>query len=615
MTRVIVILAAAFSAAVPLAAQTTCPGASTFNPCDIAFEIPEAEAARHPNPYLSVQLHAEFRSPDYKTFLVHAFWDGGRRMVIRFSPTEPGKWVYRLTSNIAAFQGQTGEFAAADSGAQGFLRVDNLRHWSYTVKRNPHLWMGDTCYRLAWIDQATFDQMVAKRAGQKFNHMRGLVMHDDPKLRAAFTDPNTPNHEHFRQLDARVRALHDKVIFTDLVIASDQNHLVKVFPERDQRERYVRYLIARYSPYRITWQGVQEFEEYEDGRGVLKEVGEILVRHDPYKHPRSTHAVTTSAPLLRDGWMTHIVYQSSDNSLGLIDSQITTVPRINAEFAYEDSGAGKSHKHHVDSAEFRRRLWHATMNGQYPTFGNTGTYGGRAFAVDAKFLDSPGAKAMSDWFEFFSRTRFWELEPFFELDGGRAVALPGIEYIVYIDKPGPVEIVTEKKKYDVYWFNIETGELRHEKKEYKGERYTANPPGPGEWVLHLSRDGRKDSMLNSYYFESRRVVLQVVESNPQRVPFEIVEPAAETLPAGKPIKFSIKLKRETRATSQMHYLWLADATAGGQGFRVLASGAQGEFQIPARAMGNLPAVVNLRLYGLNLNGKVYSIDRVIRVTE
>jgi hypothetical protein len=48
---------------------------------------------------------------------------------------------------------------------------------------------------------------------------------------------------------------------------------------------------------------------------------------------------------------------------------------------------------------------------------------------------------------------------------------------------------------------------------------------------------------------------------------------------------------------------------------VIGTGAEGEFKIPARAMGKLPAVVNLRLLGLNLNGKVYSIDRVIRVTE
>ena len=42
----------------------------------------EAEAAQHPNPYLTVQLHAEFRSPRHRTIMMPGFWDGGRRMVI-----------------------------------------------------------------------------------------------------------------------------------------------------------------------------------------------------------------------------------------------------------------------------------------------------------------------------------------------------------------------------------------------------------------------------------------------------------------------------------------------------------------------------------------------------
>jgi len=45
-----------------------------------------------------------------------------------------------------------------------------------------------------------------------------------------------------------------------------------------------------------------------------------------------------------------------------------------------------------------------------------------------------------------SRTRFWELEPYFDIDGGRALYLAGVEYIVYLEKGGPVEVVTEKKR-------------------------------------------------------------------------------------------------------------------------------------------------------------------------
>ena len=78
------------------------------------------------------------------------------------------------------------------------------------------------------------------------------------------------------------------------------------------------------------------------------------------------------------------------------------------------------------------------MNGQYPASGS-GEY-------------------MTAWFDFMSGNRYWELEPYFDVDGGRAVALEGVEYIVYVEKPGPVEVTVEKHGYDVAWINPLNGE-------------------------------------------------------------------------------------------------------------------------------------------------------------
>ena len=210
----------------------------------------------------------------------------------------------------------------------------------------------------------------------------------------------------------------------------------------------------------ITWQGVQEYEEYADGRAITKEIGEMLKDMDPYQHPRTTHTVATSAPLLGDGWMSYAAYQTSDSNITAVERQLYAVPFVNLEFGYEDSGAGKSHPHHVDTDTFRRRLWNATMDGHYPTYGNTGTYGGRKFPVDPKYLDAPGAKQMTAWYDFFAGTRYWELEPYFDVDGGRALALEGVEYIVYVEKPGPVELLVERHGYDVAWVNPITGDRK-----------------------------------------------------------------------------------------------------------------------------------------------------------
>src|SRR5689334_3292558 len=117
----ILLLALAASALRVAAQDQACANIATYSTCDIVFDLDQAEAARHPQPYASVTLHAEFRSPHFKTFLMPAFWDGGSRMIIRFSPTEPGEWIYRITSNLKRLEGQQGKFPAQDSGATGFV--------------------------------------------------------------------------------------------------------------------------------------------------------------------------------------------------------------------------------------------------------------------------------------------------------------------------------------------------------------------------------------------------------------------------------------------------------------------------------------------------------------
>ena len=176
-----VVLVALAAAALRLSAQSPCANTPTYSTCDMVFELNDAEFAAHPHPYLSVDIHAEFRSPRFKTYLMPAFWDGGRRMVIRFSPTEAGDWIYRITSNIPRFEGQTGSFPAKASQAPGFVIPANLHHWAYTEINEiggniPHLWMGDTSLRFAFLDDAAFRQIVDARAAQKFNHMRGLAL-------------------------------------------------------------------------------------------------------------------------------------------------------------------------------------------------------------------------------------------------------------------------------------------------------------------------------------------------------------------------------------------------------------------------------------------------------
>jgi hypothetical protein len=538
-----------------LRAQTACPAMPVYSPCDIVFELNDAEAAAHPNPKASVDVHAEFRSSSHRTYLMPAFWDGGRRMVIRFSPTESGDWDYRVSSNIQRFEGLTGKFSATpvDNPALGFIRTANVHHFAYTDanKNVPHLWMGGAS------------------AQQKANHLR------------SFVPDNLQDPASLRVLDDHCRAMNRSGIIADLVLSGGRGELTKRYPTWQDRERFIRLIVARYAAFNVTWQIVDAFEEYENGRELMKEVGGLLKKLDPYQHPRSTGALATSAPLLDDGWMDYITYRSSDDQLGAIEHQLYGKPAVNL-------GAGDTE----DADTLRHRLWNATMDGQYPEFG-----------------DKP-------WAEFFSETRHWDLEPYFDVDGGRALALEDIEYIVYVEKPGQIEVAVEKHGYDVAWFNPVNGEWVKQKKEFKGEKFLGEPPDrKHDWVLRLSRESHKESMLKSFRFEARSVVLQEVEQNSDKVPFEIVEPKSDTLSLASSAPYAAKLKRETRATRSVMYLWTGEVATDGQGYRVLGTGPKGTLKIPPEIARHFPAVLQLRVAAMNANGKVYMADKIVQLTQ
>jgi hypothetical protein len=375
-------------------------------------------------------------------------------------------------------------------------------------------------------------------------------------------------------------------------LAGDGKQLAAGLSGWQPRDRFVRYLAARYSGFNITWQGVNAFEQFDESRALLKEINDLLKKYDPFHHPRSSSAEVTSSPLLADGWMDHVTYgPKADFQVGAIERQLYPVPFVGVI----DEGS--------DSAEFRKRLWNATMNGEYAAFRNEAT------------LDSPGARAMKAWYEFFADTRHWELEPYFDVDGGRCIALVDVEYIVYVEKPGPVEVLVEKHGYDISWFNPATGETIEEKK-WKGDKWTGEPPNRnGDWVLHISREGRKEGM-KSYKFESRTNLMQEVEQQATQIPFDIAAPPGDSIKLGASVNYEARLRRESRATRNMLYRWTAEVPGGSQSFRVVGTGKSGTFTITPQFLGGkTDGVISLRVVGLNSLGKAYVIDRIYQVGQ
>jgi hypothetical protein len=75
------------------------------------------------------------------------------------------------------------------------------------------------------------------------------------------------------------------------------------------------------------------------------------------------------------------------------------------------------------------------------------------------------------------------------------------------------------------------------------------------------------------------------------------------------------MKRETKALKHMMYEWTGEVTADNQSYRVIGTGANGTFRIPADIAKNYPAALHIRIFGMNGLGKVYALDRNYMLTK
>ncbi len=573
-----------FAFAAAACGQTACPPTPEFTPCDLTFDIPSDESGA------PIDLQAEFRSPHQSTGLVKAFWDGGARWVIRYTPAEAGTYVWRIRSSLPGLGGREGQFTATPAAKPGWLRAANVHHFAFVNAANPnhltpHLWMGAMAPGFSAMSQAQWKSLIDTRTAQHFNHL-GVTLVDG----ATGVDFRSPGF--FRVVEEKLRYANSKNIIADIALFGPNGLMEKLLPTHNDRQQWFTYALSRLAGYDVTWQGLEGWETYDNGRELLKEIADYLTSLDPYKHTRSTRTNLSTGPVVDDGWLRYRSYQTeNDNSAGAIDQQIYQYPAVN-NFSSDAP----------DADTFRHRLWNAAMSGQYPS---------------AAIPNEQAANEMKVWYEFMEGTRHWEMEPFFDADNGRGLALEDIEYIIYVEKPGPVTVRLEKHGYDGKWFNPANGQSV-KIREIKTEIFIGEPPDrTHDWVLQISREGHKASMLKSYKFDSREqgLVLQEVEGNPEKVPFEVVEPSGDSISLSQPPAYSVKLKRETKALRHMTYEWTGEVTADNRSYRVIGTGPEGNLRVAAGIAREYPAALHIRLTGMNGLGKVYVLDHNYTLTK
>jgi hypothetical protein len=439
------------------------------------FERSFVHSGSYANPYTELSPTAAFTRPDGTQWTIPLFWDGEQTWKVRISPDVTGVWSYATSSSDAGLNNQSGHFTVTPSSNKGGIQpmVDFPYHFQYQ-DGTPFWFLGDTQWAGFLVDnneninRATMQHYIDERASQGINFVLSVILHDRrnsggvPTFYAVSSESMNPSF--FQEVDARVAYMNDKGIVSGVTLAwaTDPiwNASWETFSSDTARLRFTRYVVARYSAYKVLFIVAGEWNE-SLSRADVNMIGTEIADTDPHDrmvtvHPGGNGSVESFAD---ESWMSLGDFQQlyrapntteatddhrDDLRQGLLAARDHSKPVINSEYAYylrDSNGDGVVDKPHSHSrASFRRASWVLAMAGGYFVTGFGTTYFGGyrdpgLFNVDATKNDEAEAD-IARIGSFFTDLEWWRLQPNDSLAGSAegyryVLADPGNTYVVY----------------------------------------------------------------------------------------------------------------------------------------------------------------------------------------
>jgi hypothetical protein len=340
----------------------------------------------HGNPFVDVELDAEFATPE-GTVRVGGFYDGDGRYLLRVLPSAAGTWSFTTRSTARSLDGLRGSFevAPARDGDHGPVRADgfHFRHADGTRHRP----IGTTAY--AWTHQPPErqDETLATLAGTGFRKIRMCIFPkgylynaEEPtdfpfpgSLEDGF-DLERFDPAHFRNLERRIEQLGDLGIQADVILfhSYDRWGFVDLGPAVD--DRYLRYVVRRLAAYpHVWWSMANEYDlVWSKEESDWERLAGIVGAEDHVGHLNSIHNCRPYYDYSRP-WITHVSIQRTDAYRTAENTdewrERWGKPVVVDECAYEgdiDLGWGN-----IPGHEMVRRFWEGAMRGGYVGHGET----------------------------------------------------------------------------------------------------------------------------------------------------------------------------------------------------------------------------------------------------
>ena len=361
------------------------------------------------NPYTAVSATARFDKPDGTVVWLPLFWDGDTTWRLRLSPDQVGLWTWQIESADRGLHGHSGTFDVVDSMLRGGIQVmdGQPRHFAYQ-NGQPFWFVGDTAWGLM-TDNAgkkhhrqAAEAHLRRRAEQGFNVVHVMLISEAGwgnnggdaffNLSAEIINP-----AYWREVDERIAYANTKGITVGLVLAwGDKGRNPndwREFPSQAARERYARYVVARYGALNVYFIVAGEWNaDYRIGQTVSEErahaeynaLGRLISETDGHGRLVGIHPIRLAREFGAEPWCSFGDYQQKYSNLHgeILKSFVHDKPVVNAEYAYylrdqdEDGVCDKQNSHNLET--IRHATWDILMAGGYLITGWGNTYFGGA---------------------------------------------------------------------------------------------------------------------------------------------------------------------------------------------------------------------------------------------
>ena len=341
------------------------------------------------NPFVDVTLSARFTQGDVSVEAT-GFYDGDGIYIVRFMPDRLGEWHYSTASSVSNLDHISGDFTVVKpaAGNHGPVRVANTYHFAY-ADGTPYKELGTTCY--AWVnqDEALQEQTLKTLAASPFNKLRMCVfpkrydwntneppMYPFVGIATTNWDFTRFNPEYFRHFEQRIQDLQKLGIEADIILFHpyDEGHWGFDRMPASADDRYLRYVLARFSAYRNVWWSLANEYDFMKKKTEADFVrfGEIISTNDPSHHLISIHngqkMFNHTLP-----WITHVSVQNGaaveDAGRAELFRDIYRKPVVFDEVKYE--GNLPKRWGNLSAEELVFRFWEGTVAGTYVGHGET----------------------------------------------------------------------------------------------------------------------------------------------------------------------------------------------------------------------------------------------------